>query len=440
MKKQLLTVFVLSAAALLIIFRAPGRGLVDMVSQSAPAGFSVEWPALRYALEPFSGTAEYLLSFTRYMLQLDSWMFWLLLFAFVMGLNKKDTLKQSLKRAFRFEVYFLSIIMFCLVLPFPAPVLKVPGDFLAVDFHSHTFYSHDGLVSPAESLYYHRRLGFDSFFVTEHGHVNSFDKFPADKKLKTVYPGMQVSTTERVSLLVLADRQFDAAPYLHKSAKDVIELAHKNGFAVVCPHWWKWRYFSWQQLYDFGIDGFEVYNAGYRKFSREERGRLVDFCREKGLLMTGSTDWHGWGYLSNVWTVLEKTGDSGTFPFDALRKHAVTKVIVLERPGEVNNTLRYVLEPFFGLYYYFGSLNGKQAFYWLAWVALFITAKRTGLIKTLMPFMSIVLCAVFAGLAVCSIVIWIPLLPENQVLGKLLAPVFFGISAGWFLVIKYHNK
>jgi len=430
----------LGVVVLMALFPSPQRRLVDLISGGPAPGFAVAWPAARYVLEPFAGAAEYFLSFTRYMVQLSSWMFWLLLLAFAAGFYKKERRTAMFLRALRFELIFLSAVVLCLILPFSAPRLNAPENFRLVDFHSHTFYSHDGLVSPEQSLLYHRNLGFDSFFVTEHGHTASFAWFPATEQLNTVFPGMQVSTTERVSLLILAGRPFDGAPYLHKSVKDVIELAHRDGFVAVCPHWWKWRYFSWEQLYEYGIDGFEVYNAGYRKFSPEERQSLIAFCKEKKLLALGSTDWHGWGYMSNVWTALERTGDMKTLPFDALKRHSHTSVLVLERPNEIQNTFRYVFEPFFGAYYYFGSFTFRQAAAWALWAALLALIFMNPFLRGLSGFLPAVLAAVFVLLCAWSLILWVPLLPENQILGKLLAPVFLGLAAGWLIVYKFRNK
>ena len=440
MKNKMLLVAVLILGTLAVTSPAPKRVLTDIVAKDGAAGFSVAWPWARYAMEPFIGAAEYILSFTRYMIQLGSWMLWLLFFGVVSGLYKKHSLKEISSRILRFELFFVSAVIICLVFPFPAPRLSSPSNFNVCDFHSHTFYSHDGLDSPHQSLDYHARLGFKSFYDTEHGHTNGFDKFPADTRLKTVFPGMQVSTTERVSLLVLADRPFEAAPFLHKPVQEVIGLAHASGFMVVCPHWWKWRYFTWQQLYEFGIDGFEIYNAGYRKFPPAERRALIDFCKTNNLLMTGSTDWHGWGYLSNVWTAVENENNTGTLPFDALRKHASTKVIVLERPGEIQGTLRYFFEPFFGCYYYFGSLNRHQAFSWGIWIILFALTINIRQLRPLVRLLPLMFSAVFAGFCVWSIIIWVPLLPENQVIGKLLAPIFLGIATGWLYVYRPKNR
>jgi len=109
---------------------------------------------------------------------------------------------------------------------------------------------------------------------------------------------------------------------------------------------------------------------------------------------------------------------------------------VLQRPGEIQGLLRYVFEPFVGSYYYFGSIGKRQAFYWIIWLLMLTVVSRIGLLR-LMP---LALSAISAGFCAWSVIIWIPLLPENQVLGKLIAPLFLAISAGWLLVFKIKNK
>lgn len=426
--------------ALVALSPAPKKQLVDIITNKPAAEFSVQWPALRYYIEPVSAVNDYLLSFTRYIAQLFSWIFWLALLAWLISVCRKEGIGSALARVLRFETAFLSAVVLCLVLPLPGPKLTGPKIFRVMDLHSHTFYSHDAIKSPLRSLDYHDRLGFNNYFVTEHGHTDGFGKFPEKDRFSKVFPGMQVSTTERVSLVILADREFKGAEYRDKSVREVIDLAHANGFTVFCPHWWKWRYFSWQQLYEMGIDGFEVYNAGYRNFSDAERRQLIDFCREKGLLALGTTDWHGWGGTSNVWTAIEKTGDMSKFNFESLKARAQTKVIVLMRPGELNSTFRYIFEPFFGVYYYFGSIEKKQVFYWTVWMLLFILAYNSRRIRLLVKCAPLIFAVVFFGLAGWSVYAWLPLLPENQILGKLLAPVFLGISAGWFFVFKGRNR
>jgi hypothetical protein len=324
---------------------------------------------------------------------------------------------------------FLSFILFALLAPLPAPKLVKPDGYTAVDFHSHTHFSHDGVVSPAQSLAYHRDLGFDKFFVTEHGHTASFSHFPKDTQLSVVFPGMQVQTPERISLLVLADRPYNGADFTHRPIKEVIDLAHARGFVVVCPHWWKWRYPTWDQLYADGIDGFEIYNAGYRKFPDAERAQLAAFCMEKDLLVTGSTDWHGWGRISNVWTVLRTSGTGDSF-FSLLRQHTGTRVLV-NRQREANTTLRYVFEPFACLYYYFGSMGSKELSGWFFWIMIVYLFSQTNGRINWRRLLSLVLGVLLFILAIYYLLTWIPLLPENQILGKLLAPILVVVGFGW---------
>jgi predicted metal-dependent phosphoesterase TrpH len=321
---------ILPVIAIIILYFLPVKPsiLTDIVHRLPAEGFSISWPLLRYIIEPFAGITEYILSFSRYMVQLFSWICWLGIFWIVAGIARKKSITAILRNAAFSWLIILSLLFMAILLPFPAPHLNAPANTAVIDLHSHSFYSHDGVVSPLQSIAYHNGLGFSSFFITEHGHTDSFTHFPKERQLHSVYPGMQVSTKERVSLLVLADRPYNGAEFRDKTVKEVIDLAHQKGFVVLCPHWWKWRYFTWQQLVDFGIDGFEVYNAGYRKFSEEERNRLIDFCKEKHVLAVGTTDWHGWGYMSNVWTVIGQPQQDAAAVVVRLRSHQPVRVLV----------------------------------------------------------------------------------------------------------------
>jgi hypothetical protein len=178
-----------------------------------------------------------------------------------------------------------------------------------------------------------------------------------------------------------------------------------------------------------GIDGFEIYNAGYRKFSDSDRARLVQFCRERGLMTVGTTDWHGWGRISDVWTVA-KTGAGNAPVFEQLRRRAPLQVLVNRAPAPTT-MLRYVFEPWVGLYYYFGGLEAREIAGWITWIFLVYAA---GLIRKVRWFrvLSAGLGMALTGAAACYIVRWLPLLPENQILGKLLAPVLLALGLGWF--------
>jgi predicted metal-dependent phosphoesterase TrpH len=415
-----------------------GRVLYDLAAGRAADGFSVSWPAWRYLIEPVSFIAEYTLSFTRYIVQILSWLFWCCLLVALCGIAKKASATAILKRVLASALVILTIAALTVILPLPAPRLTVPAGQSAWDLHSHTNYSHDGVVSPAQSLRYHRNLGFARFFDTEHGHTDVFAHFPPDTQLSTVFPGMQISTREKISLLVLADRPFDGAEFRHKTVKEVIDLAHAKGFIAACPHWWKWRHFTWAELAALGIDGFEVYNAGYRNFPETEREQLIRFCRERNLLMFGTTDWHGWGYMSNVWTVADSTGTTDAF-FADLRQHRALRVLVYRRP-ELQTTFRYLFEPFFGVYYNVVGMDWKSAAGWAGWLLLIGLLLQRVSRRKLMRGMALLAALLLFGLIVHYLIAWIPLLPENMILGRLLAPILAVLCFGWLMIWRVYGK
>ena len=428
MKKIL---WVIPIIIVLSLLPAPKARLVDIATGLTPNGFFVVWPPVRYLFEPFVGLAACVLSFTRYMVQMGAWLVWIGVLTALYNIVRKKKAVITAQRVLFAWLVSVSFILFAILAPLPAPRLEKPAGYTAIDLHSHTHFSHDGVVSPAQSLVYHRDLGFDRFFVTEHGHTSSFAHFPKNVQMSTVLPGMQVQTTERISLLVLADQPYNGADFTHRPIRDLIRHAHARGFVVICPHWWKWRQPSWEELYADGIDGFEIYNAGYRKFSDAERANLVRFCGDHNLIMTGSTDWHGWGRISDVWTVAV-TGDRSVPLFEQLRRHAGMTVLVYRIPG-VNTTARYLFEPFVGLYYYFGGLAAPGLAGWIIWIFFIYCASFVKGIRWF-RILALGIGTVFAGMTVYCLVRWMPLLPENQILGRLLSPILFAVGLGWFLV------
>ena len=62
--------------------------------------------------------------------------------------------------------------------------------------------------------------------------------------------------------------------------------------------------------------------------------------------MAGSMDWHGWGYMTDVWTVL-KAAPGGNLK-EVLDKKPETRVLVYRRQ-QSSSPLRFILEPFYAL-------------------------------------------------------------------------------------------
>jgi hypothetical protein len=179
--------------------------------------------------------------------------------------------------------------------------------------------------------------------------------------------------------------------------RDLIEKAHQNNMLVIMPHWWKWHKFSVAELSAMGIDGFEIYNCGYRNLSVGEQKRIIAAASKAKLLMFGSTDWHGWGYMTDVWTVF--AGDKKANLYDELAKKPRMSVIVY-RQEQSGSPARFVFEPFAAFYYYLKSADIFSVVSFMIWIAIIsvvITGPAMKKIKLYFPF---ALSAIFAFLSV----------------------------------------
>ena len=151
---------------------------------------------------------------------------------------------------------------------------------------------------------------------------------------------------------------FNYYDFKGKSIKEMVDLAHSKDMLVVVPHVWKWKKHSLQSLVDKGVDGFEVYNCGYRFLKPDKKQEIIQICKDNNLMMFGTTDWHGLGYMSNVWSLVYKDRkDSKKSFFDILKENRPdVKVVVHDIKGN-QSIIRYIFEPFFAFYYY--TVNTK---------------------------------------------------------------------------------
>ena len=137
---------------------------------------------------------------------------------------------------------------------------------------------------------------------------------------------------------------------------DIIRKVHENKMLVIMPHWQKWHRQAFVELKDFRIDGFEIYNCGYRNFNENERRAMIDFSKENNLLMFGVTDWHGLVCMSDVWTVFQGNV-SENITGVACKKPQMQ--VILYRQERSISILRFIFEPFAAFYYYIKNAGLK---------------------------------------------------------------------------------
>jgi hypothetical protein len=280
--------------------------------------------------------------------------------------------------------------------------------------------------------------GYDFFFATEHNHTDSFDKFPKEARYKEVFPGVQMQTKDGVSVLLLAGKQFNGKDYSGKTLKEIIGKAHNNNMIVIMPHWWKWHKQSLQELVDLGIDGFEIYNCGYRNISKRDRQDIIKISKDNNLLMIGSTDWHGWGYMTDVWTVIK--ADSAKAGLEKILSQKPETQVLLYREKQSSSKIRFIFEPFSAFYYYMKNADGISVLSLMIWVILINILFIGNTAKYIKKYVPLAIAAVIAVSAAVIFFSYLPARGTNEIILRTVLPVMAGICILWLLVWRFNGK
>jgi hypothetical protein len=421
-----------------IIFYSPIH-LYDLITGLTSADFSITWPRVRIFIEPFYSFVFYILTLNRdfYKPVVISWILWVLGIVLIYCLLHKKNVKQTLINIFYSLMILFTVVFFAALIPIPGPKLEKPKEYIAIDTHSHTLSSHDNIAPCNISLKAHLWQGFDAFFNTEHNHSKGFSAFPTDTKLKVAYPGMQMRTKDGVSVIVLSQKEFDGYDYKNMFLEDLIKKAHENNMFVVMPHWWKWHAHTFAKLKDIGIDGFEIYNCGYRYFDKNEQKSMIDFAKENNLTMLGVTDWHGWGYMSDVWTVFE--GNASENIVAQLLKKPKTKTLLYRRE-QSGSVIRFIFEPFYAFYYYVSNVTLKYLTSFMIWIVVAVLIFKSRFFKYIKKYLPIFMTLVCVSAAVYFYVIVRSVADTNTIVMKSIMPALTGFCALWLVLAMGNNK
>jgi hypothetical protein len=421
-----------------IVFYSPVY-LYDLITGLQVPDFSITWPKVRFFVEPFYSFTFYLLTLNRdfYKPIIISWILWVLGSVLVYCLASKKKLKQTANAMFYSLMILLTIFSFSVLIPMPGPKLEKPKGYIAIDTHSHTLSSHDNIAPACISLKAHIWHGFDSFFNTEHDQTKGFMMFPKNTRYTMVYPGIQVQTEDGVSVVLLALKEFNGQDYKKMKLVDVVKKAHKNQMLVIMPHWWKWRKHTFAKLKDIGIDGFEIYNCGYRYFDKNEQKSMINFAKENNLMMLGTTDWHGWGCMCDVWTVFSQEDNMKNIEALFL-KNPKTKVI-LYRQEQSKSIARFVFEPFFAFYYYIKNINFKYLVSLVIWIVFLFFVLKSYFSKFIKKYLPLALSIIYALGSIYFYIIVVPVSDTNKIVMNSVVPALMVFCALW-LVLWFNNK
>ncbi|MFL5607938.1 MAG: PHP domain-containing protein [Gemmatimonadaceae bacterium] len=284
-----------------------------------------------------------------------------------------------------------------MMLPRPMAALDVGNpDILAIDFHSHTKYSHDGRPdwTPEDNRAWHRDAGFGAAYVTDHRtfegardawannppiaaegvvllpgievvwkgeHVNVLD---ADRMVRGLLDPMQRDIDEQA--LRMASMVRGVEPVLVETLPgDVSKMVAATGPGTP------------------GVRAIELIDGAPRGLGqgRRERTRIIHLADSLNLALVAGSNHHGWGHTATGWTLMLAPGWRGASPSDLAP--AVTTLI---RNGGKRSTRvieRYVADTETGIalpltvplvvWGMMRTLSTDERVVWIAWaLALFL--------------------------------------------------------------------
>ena len=286
-------------------------------------------------------------------------------------------------------ILLAAVLLVFLFSPFPSSTIEhQQEDVVLVNLHSHTYHSHDGLISPLRLMNWHKRNGFDAFFITEHNnHRTSLELVEAQRAgalppEPLIIAGEEYSGSNHILLLGLT-RDFNSKDYPDQAA---VDSARAQGGAVLLSHWFAPQR-NTRPLADYiamGMDGFEIVNQAEGIYYPEKyTSALRRAAQEHGLLLTGNADYHGYGPACLAWNALHLPGwrrleqeERARTIIDLLRGRDQSRVALCCRDRMRIPAGLAWLSPLITLLDYFRSLRPVQLLAWLAWLGLLLSFSR----------------------------------------------------------------
>ncbi|HDL18244.1 MAG TPA: hypothetical protein ENH29_04235 [Bacteroidetes bacterium] len=367
----------------------------DALTSFPAPGFSVHVSGWRIVGEPVFGPLLFSLRADQPVEKFFALMGWVMFILLILSLyqgfrNRKSekyfflkSLSHGLVKILMVLILWIALLLILIFMPLPGNTIvnKRPGTIL-VNTHSHTYYSHDGLISPLKLMRWHRRNGFDAFFITDHNlHDKALEVVRAQKDgvipaVPVVFCGEEFSGSNHITLLGL-QRDFKTRGM---SDSTVIDSTHANNGVAIVAHWFADKHRTIQYYIDCGADGYEIANqAEGLTYDREIFRNIVNKCKANDLLMVGACDYHGYGSACFTWNALhipgwhemDETGKRVSV-MDLLRNHEQDKInVLLYRDRMLTNRSHILLRPVCEVVGYFRSLNRLQILSWILWILLF---------------------------------------------------------------------
>jgi hypothetical protein len=310
--------------------------------------------------------------------------------------------RRAVRIASRLGVALLALLALYVggaVLPRPMAALEVGPDIVAIDFHAHTKYSHDGRPdwTPEDVRDWHRDAGFAAVYVSDH---RTFEGARDGWANNPVLAGQGVSLLPSIEVVwkgehvnVLdADRMYRGI--LNATLRDIDEDALRLASAVpgnepvlieTLPGDLS-KMIPAKGPGTFGVRGIELIDGAPRGLgqARRERGRILALSDSFDLALVAGSNHHGWGRTAAGWTLMYLPGWRGVTPEQL--ELGIERSIRRGGKGTTKVVERYVADTETGValpltvplvaWGMLRTLSTEERVVWLAWaLALFLLSR-----------------------------------------------------------------
>ncbi|NHI91466.1 MAG: PHP domain-containing protein [Candidatus Lokiarchaeota archaeon] len=235
-------------------------------------------------------------------------------------LKLKNRINNTKFKIFKREFYYFTgyfilivgIIFLSQAIPFPTQQIQsdVAADEFLFDFHVHTYMS-DGFLSPEERVLWYVQQGIHGAAFTDHENQrgaliaqrfvdqynilsNKGTKFKVLIGQEYTYHDLDIHLNYfDVEEIIVPPDKNQIPGVLVMNVSDMIAYVHSKGGWVIVNHYTVngTGPYTYEQLRDWGVDGFEIINSG-TEYPTANPGAIRDFCLANNLICMAGSDIH----------------------------------------------------------------------------------------------------------------------------------------------------
>ena len=335
---------------LLVAALRPLIPIRDAVDGSVVADARLERSVAYTSLGPISSVFDAMTLFT--VGQIVGFTLWLMALYVVARFRRRRRLAPSVARETVYALLALVglLLVYAAVILLPRPMARLivtRTDVIAVDFHSHTRYSHDGRPgwSSANVRDWHDDAGYNAVYITDHatfegaaegvlldttlaGHgtllLPGLEAFYHGEHVNILNAGYRYKGLTSADFREIDDQGLALASRIPGLEPVLIETIPGNLSKMIPAH----------GPGTFGVRAIEIVDGSPRGMSqtRRDHDRIVWLADSLNLALVAGTDNHGWGRTAAGWTLL-RVPEWRAFGPDGLARDIETILRLAGRTG-----------------------------------------------------------------------------------------------------------